>query len=295
MNPVSRPPQTQFLGDSNKIAEMTQLHSSSFPVISPSYRRDNKEVLLALGIMGLSSLVIILQKKQFNSKDLIRCFLYLINEQSVIKCGVVTGHSSEKRDASDRGRPREFDPDVAIAAAAKVFWDKGYHATSVDDLCESTGLLRGSLYSAFGDKKGMLLAALDQYAEKNLTRLAESLSSAGSSREVLHSALLYYTRAATVLAGRHGCLVTNTALEMLPHDPDVEERVERVFRRMLSLLTAAVIRGQAAGVFNPDLDERTVGHFLLCLILGLRVLGKTRSHGEKELGAIVDLVMKTLS
>jgi TetR/AcrR family transcriptional regulator, transcriptional repressor for nem operon len=201
---------------------------------------------------------------------------------------------SEKSGIPERGRPREFDPDQAIAVAAKVFWDKGYHATSIDDLCESTGLLRGSLYGAFGDKKGMLLASLDQYADKGLARLAESLSSSELSREVLRSALLYYTRAATVLAGRHGCLLTNTALEMLPHDPDVAERVERIFRRMATLLAAAVIRGQAAGIFNSHLDERAVGDFLLCVIQGLRVLGKTRSYGEKELAAIVDLVMTAL-
>jgi TetR/AcrR family transcriptional repressor of nem operon len=200
---------------------------------------------------------------------------------------------SGKPETTDRGRPREFDPAVAIEAAAKVFWDKGYHATSIDDLCQATGLLRGSLYSAFGDKKGMLLAAIDRYAEKNLARLAESLSQ--PSRDGLRSALLYYTRTATVLAGRHGCLVTNTALEMLPDDPDVAERVERIFRQMAALLSAAVIRGQAAGAFNPNLDERTVSNFLLCVIQGLRVLGKIKTYGEKELGATVDLVIAALS
>lgn len=202
---------------------------------------------------------------------------------------------TEKTGAADRGRPREFDPVVAIDAAAKLFWDQGYHATSIDDLCEATGLLRGSLYSAFGDKKGMLLAAIDQYGEKNLARLAESLNSREPTREGLRTALLYYTRTPTVLAGRHGCLVTNTALEMLPDDPEIEDRVERIFRRMTALLSAAVIRGQAVGVFNPNLDERTVGNYLLCVIQGLRVLGKVRTYGEKELAATVDLVMAALS
>ena len=201
----------------------------------------------------------------------------------------------EKSGAADRGRPREFDPAVAIEAAAKVFWDQGYHATSIDDLCDATGLLRGSLYSAFGDKKGMLLAAIDQYAEKNLARLAESLSSSGPTREGLRTALLYYTRTATVLGSRQGCLVTNTALEMLPQDPDVAERVERIFRRMASLLAAAVIRGQAAGVFKTNLDERSVGNFLLCVIEGLRVLGKIKTYGEKDLAPIVDLVLAALT
>ena len=182
---------------------------------------------------------------------------------------------------------------MAIDAAAKVFWEKGYHATSIDDLCQATGLLRGSLYSAFGDKKGMLLAALDRYVEKNLARLAESLSQ--PSREGLRSALLYYTRTASVLVGRHGCMVTNTALEMLPDDPDVAERVERIFRQMAALLSAAVVRGQAAGIFNSNLDERAVGNFLLCAIEGLRVLGKVKTYGEKELAATVDLVMAALS
>jgi TetR/AcrR family transcriptional regulator, transcriptional repressor for nem operon len=202
---------------------------------------------------------------------------------------------TEKSGTADRGRPREFDPAVAIDAAGKLFWDQGYHATSIDDLCQATGLLRGSLYSAFGDKKGMLLAAIDQYGEKNLARLAESLSSREPTQEGLRTALLYYTRAPTVLAGRHGCLVTNTALEMLPDDPEIEDRVERIFRRMTALLSAAVIRGQAGELFNPDLDERTVGNFLLCMIQGLRVLGKVRSYGEKELAAIVDLVIAALS
>src|ERR1700740_3370480 len=104
---------------------------------------------------------------------------------------------SEKPGTADRGRPRELYPVVAIEAAGKVFWDQGYHATSIEDLCDATGLLRGSLYSAFGDKKGMLLAAIDQYAEKNLARLAESLAPSRPSREGLRNALLYYTRTAT--------------------------------------------------------------------------------------------------
>jgi TetR/AcrR family transcriptional repressor of nem operon len=195
-------------------------------------------------------------------------------------------HSPRQAAKSERGRPRKFDPDIAIKAAAKVFWDHGYHPTSIDDLCRATGLLRGSLYSAFGDKRGMLLAALDSYAEKNLARLAESLNSAEPSREVLRSALLYYTRIASVLSGNRGCFVTNTALEMLPDDREVAERVERIFRRMTGLLVAA-------GIFNPELDERAVGNFLLCAIQGLRVLGKV-SHDEGELAGIVDMIMRVL-
>ena len=58
------------------------------------------------------------------------------------------------------GRPRSFDEHTVIEAACAAFNDLGYEATSVDDLLHATGLHRGSLYQAFGSKRGLFLAAL---------------------------------------------------------------------------------------------------------------------------------------
>ncbi|MFS8931492.1 helix-turn-helix domain-containing protein [Cupriavidus taiwanensis] len=60
------------------------------------------------------------------------------------------------------GRPRTFDEDVVIACAAEVFGRIGYNACSVDDLVEATALQRGSLYKAFGSKRGLFEKVLDQ-------------------------------------------------------------------------------------------------------------------------------------
>lgn len=60
-------------------------------------------------------------------------------------------------------RPRTFDEDVVIARAAEVFGRLGYHACSVDDLVEVTALQRGSLYKAFGSKRGLFEKVLDQF------------------------------------------------------------------------------------------------------------------------------------
>jgi TetR/AcrR family transcriptional repressor of nem operon len=80
---------------------------------------------------------------------------------------------------------------------------------------------------------------------------------------------------------------------MIPDEREVAERIERIFRRMIALLTVPIVRGQAAGIFNPELDERAIGNFLLCAIQGLRVLGKM-NHNEQELVGIVDMVMRAL-
>jgi TetR/AcrR family transcriptional repressor of nem operon len=192
-----------------------------------------------------------------------------------------------------RGRPRAFDTKAVLAQAGKVFWARGYHATSIDDLCHATGLLRGSLYGVFGDKHGILLAALDQYAEGAIAALVERLAVDVPARQAVRTALLHHARAASALQQKCSCLMTNTTLEMPADDEELRARIESFHRRNATLLAAAVIRGQAAGEFNPSLDEQRVADFLLCVTQGLRVLSKVRQD-EAELTAIVDVAMRAL-
>jgi TetR/AcrR family transcriptional regulator, transcriptional repressor for nem operon len=193
-----------------------------------------------------------------------------------------------------RGRPREFDMASVSEAASRVFWERGYHATTLDDLTDATGLLRGSIYGAFGDKHGMLLIALDNYADGAIAQLSERLNSSASPHDALRTALLHHARIVSALSGLRGCFITNTTLEMLPSDAEVAQRIESIMRRIATLLAAAVIRGQAAGVFDSSLDEKAVADFLLCVTQGLRVLGKV-VHDEARLTAAVDIAMRALT
>src|SRR6201996_4330510 len=197
------------------------------------------------------------------------------------------------RSTSARGRPREFDTATVLEHASEVFWRHGYHATSIDDLCKATGLLRGSLYGVFGDKHGIMLAALDHYADGSIARLAERLNAPLPPMEALRSAILHYAKAASGLATRRSCLITNTTLEMQADDDALRERIASIQRRMATLLAAAVIRGQASGAFSSTLDEKAVSKFLLCIMQGLRVLGRV-AHTEDALIGIVDVAMRAL-
>ena len=75
---------------------------------------------------------------------------------------------SNAQHTASPGRPRQFDIEDAVGDAMNVFWTRGYHATSLTDLLDVTGLSRGSLYKAFGDKKSLFLKAMDRYAEAGL-------------------------------------------------------------------------------------------------------------------------------
>lgn len=190
------------------------------------------------------------------------------------------------------GRPREFELNDAARDAMNVFWDRGYEGASLPDLIAGTGLSRGSLYKAFGDKKGLLLAALDLYMSDGLKATADILSQPGSVKNAIRESLLRYARLSTGEKGRRGCLAVAMATELAARDKDVEERIGRMFRRLQQLYVGAIVRGQAGGEI-PERDEQALARLLVCHIEGMRVLGKTGAS-EAEMLALVDNMMQTL-
>lgn len=190
------------------------------------------------------------------------------------------------------GRPREFDMDDAVRDAMDVFWDHGYEGASLPDLIEGTGLSRGSLYKAFGDKKGLLLTALDLYMAQGLKATSDLLSQPGPVKDAIRASLLRYAGLSAGEAGRRGCLVVAMATEMAAHDPDIAQRTGRMFRRLQQLYAAAIVRGQASGEI-PERDEQALARFLVAQVQGMRVLGKT-GMTEADTVAMVDTAMLVL-
>lgn len=190
------------------------------------------------------------------------------------------------------GRPREFDMDDAVRDAMDVFWDHGYEGASLPDLIEGTGLSRGSLYKAFGDKKGLLLTALDLYMAQGLKATSDLLSQPGPVKDAIRASLLRYAGLSAGEAGRRGCLVVAMATEMAAHDPDIAQRTGRMFRRLQQLYAAAIVRGQASGEI-PERDEQALARFLVAQVQGMRVLGKT-GMTEADTAAMVNTAMLVL-
>ena len=174
-------------------------------------------------------------------------------------------------------RPREFEVEVALRDAAEVFRVKGYHAASLEDLIEGTGLAKGSLYKAFHDKKSLFLGALDLYSRENRDRFAATLAQPGSPREAIHGALVGYVDRARAARGSAGCLITNTAVELGAQDTQIAAAVHATILQRTDLFEAAVKRAQAAGEIDPSRDARALAEFLELTVQGLRVLLKTTS------------------
>jgi AcrR family transcriptional regulator len=166
-------------------------------------------------------------------------------------------------------RPRGFDELEVLENLMKVFWDKGYEATSMQDLVKASGLLKGSLYGAFGDKQTIYLTALKHY---NLTRMhaqIEILNAEGSVRQKI-SRLFDNVIEATkrgVFAG--GCLLCNASLEKAVTDKLVKNEIKTTIRRLKVAIVDAV---KKEGV-NED-QAASLAAFIISAYFGTRVLAK---------------------
>nr|MYU47883.1 TetR family transcriptional regulator [Streptomyces sp. SID7803] len=147
-------------------------------------------------------------------------------------------------------RTKEFDPEAALQSALELFWQRGYEATSMADLVEHLGIGRASIYATFGNKHELFLKAMDRYAEggRDPSLLAELSQPGGPALPAVRSVVRRFAEEATSLEARlHGCLITNTASELAPHDVAVARRVETSWEHLETPLHSALIRAQAQG------------------------------------------------
>ncbi|MET9494425.1 TetR family transcriptional regulator [Streptomyces sp. NPDC006552] len=172
-------------------------------------------------------------------------------------------------------RTKEFDPDAALQSALELFWRRGYEATSVADLVEHLGIGRASLYATFGTKRELYLKALDRYTETRDPYLLAELSQPGPTLPAVRAVVRRFAAEASSPQERlNGCLVTNTAAELAPHDPAAARKVERSWEQVETPLHSALVRAQAQGELARDRDPRALARMLLVLLQGVRIVGK---------------------
>lgn len=130
-------------------------------------------------------------------------------------------------------RPREFDTDIVLDALRDVFWKNGYEGTSYADIIKATGLKKGSLYAAFGDKRSLYQQAISRYDNENVSAGIEMLRNSEIAPEQrLKNLLQGPVDSAGTEKGRRGCLLCNAAIDQAPFDKDTETSVTASMRRL---------------------------------------------------------------
>lgn len=168
------------------------------------------------------------------------------------------------------GRPPEYDRDEVLASAKNLFWERGYEATSVEDLVASTGLGRSSLYQAFGSKRDLYQAVLDRYATENVGWLIQAMEDAGPGLSAIERLVEVFeeTVADADRDVAHGCLMLCAIQELGRRDDGVADHGERYRDGLNAAFRRHLAEAAERGEVDPDgVEDRA--RLLVVLFMGL--------------------------
>jgi AcrR family transcriptional regulator len=173
---------------------------------------------------------------------------------------------------------RQFDEQQVIAIALDVFWRKGLHDATMQDLAAATGVQRGSLYNAYGDKEAIFLRAFDQYAAQFLETAGNALAR-GDAAARLRNFFDVIIVNMTGGSPPRGCLTTRTALDAAISSTAVRLRVQNLLGQLEQLISKAI---NSAPQGLPAIDANRLARVIVTFTRGLAVMERA-GYSRKQL------------
>ena len=191
------------------------------------------------------------------------------------------------------GRPRSFDTATVLQAVEEQFRATGYAGTSLDDVAAATGLGRGSLYAAFGDKHELFMRSLEEFCQRNEARVAAVLD--GPDETAVSRLHRFLLGAAQV--GDDGtetkCMATKFAVELNDQDPRARERVAQSFSVLRRRVRDCVLAAQRHGDVDPSADADVLAGLIYTVTRGLQVMASAGQTAD-ELEPVAEAAFRSL-
>ncbi|RVU00190.1 TetR/AcrR family transcriptional regulator [Mucilaginibacter limnophilus] len=178
-------------------------------------------------------------------------------------------------------RTKDFNEDEVLNKAVCLFWHRGYNGTSMQDLVDTLGISRSSLYDTFGDKHALYIKALERYQEKGSNQINELLNQKAPAKEVIKQLLELSVSSLLNDEQKKGCFMVNAEVEGAAHDDTVKAIVCKGDQQMEDAFYRVISKGQQSGEITNKQDAKVLARFIFNTIKGIRVTA--RSTGDKKL------------
>jgi TetR/AcrR family transcriptional repressor of nem operon len=172
-------------------------------------------------------------------------------------------------------RTKDFDENEVLTKAIQIFWHKGYNGTSMQDLVDSLGISRSSLYDTFTDKHTLFIKALESYQSSGYARIQEMITGARSAKEAVRKLLEYTTKDMLDDDQQKGCFMVNTKVELATHDMEVNRLLCQNDLQMEEIFLQVIQKGKDSGEIKNLLDARALTRFIMNTVKGMQVTGKS--------------------
>ncbi len=190
-------------------------------------------------------------------------------------------------------RTKVFDEQDVLDKAMHLFWQKGYNATSAQDLVDGLGISRSSLYDTYGDKHSLFVKALKQYRKERIDPVINGVDKAEDIEAYIRN--VFETVKTEALSDSHskGCFMVNSAVELAPVDTEVAAIANSIMHDTETAITKAIKKGQEQGVFSKTHSARSLSRFIFNSLNGFRVTMKFDA-GKKMFDDIVNVCLSAL-
>ncbi len=187
-----------------------------------------------------------------------------------------------------RGRPRAYEPDVALGKALDLFRKDGFAATSLDDLSAATGMNRPSLYGAFGDKRELFIKSYRRYRDDARAAMGDIFRTELPIRQRLQR--IYAVALDIYLSGEsgpRGCFTVMTAASEAVHDPDIRAMVLDGFAELDKAFAACFRHAKEKGELPASADPTVLAQVASATVHTIAIRARAQVP-RKELEMIVN-------
>lgn len=177
------------------------------------------------------------------------------------------------------GRPREFDAEVALDQAMEVFWRHGYEGATIAQLTEAMGINPPSLYACFGNKEGLLKAALDRYTKLRNVWM-DGVVAAPTARDVAERMLMGIAEKQTDPANPPGCLLVQGGIACGTGSENVPFELAARRAQNEEQLRDRFVRARAEGDLKPTSDPAALARYVSAVSVGMGVMASSGADRE---------------
>ncbi|MGM4956456.1 TetR/AcrR family transcriptional regulator [Bradyrhizobium barranii] len=190
------------------------------------------------------------------------------------------------------GRPREFDAETALDQAMEVFWRHGYEGATIAQLTEAMGINPPSLYACFGNKEGLLKAALDRYTKLRGVWMNEVVA-APTARDVAERMLMGIADKQTDPANPPGCLLVQGGIACGSGSENVPFELAARRAENEDQLRDRFVRAKAEGDLKPTSDPAALARYVSAVSVGMGVMASSGSDRE-ALREVADVAVQAV-
>jgi TetR/AcrR family transcriptional repressor of nem operon len=190
-------------------------------------------------------------------------------------------------------RKKEFDEDELLEKAVNLFWQKGYNATSAQDLVDGLGINRSSLYNAYTDKRTLFKKSLIHYQLKQTNTMIAMLARAENAKKALKQIFAGLIEESVNDRLLRGCFMVNTAVELAGIDEEIGDIVNKNNKSVEDALTKIIEKGQKDEQFSSKTDARAFARFIFGNITAIKVSARTGAD-RKTLEDMAEIALAAL-